>query len=156
MKKIYQKYGIKGSFQGFNATILRNIPANFAYFGVYEMTKRSFTEKGEKPSISTLILGKKTIFKNEINFIFFVGGGLGGLSYWGLSYPLDIIKSTIQSDSPSNRVYTSVTTTAKLIYQEFGMKGFFRGVTPCLVRSFPANAACFTFYEITKTFLEKL
>eukprot|EP01080_Neovahlkampfia_damariscottae_P001181 gene1181-10695_t len=140
MKKIYQKYGIRGSFQGFNATILRNVPANFAYFGVYEFIKRSMTEKGEKPSITTLILG----------------GGFGGLAYWGLSYPLDIIKSTIQADSPSNRVYKSVIESAKLIYKEFGMKGFFRGVTPCLVRSFPANAACFTFYELTKTALEKL
>jgi hypothetical protein len=102
------------------------------------LTKDLLTKKGEKPTISTLL----------------VAGGMGGVGYWSLCYPLDIIKSTIQTDSPSERKYKTISQTAKMIYKEFGMKGFYRGFTPCLVRSFPANAVCFTAYEMTKKKLE--
>jgi solute carrier family 25 (mitochondrial carnitine/acylcarnitine transporter), member 20/29 len=150
VKKTFQRYGISGSYQGIAATVLRNIPANFCYFGCYGkrnffkfpkgLTKDLLTKKGEKPTISTLL----------------VAGGMGGVGYWSLCYPLDIIKSTIQSDSPSDRKYKTISQTAQMIYKEFGVKGFYRGFTPCIVRSFPANAVCFTAYEMTKNKLEKL
>lgn len=35
-----------------------------------------------------------------------------------------------------------------------GVAGMFRGVTPCLIRAFPANATCFLAYEYTKKALQ--
>ena len=34
------------------------------------------------------------------------------------------------------------------------MRGFFRGIGPCLLRAFPANAAAFGAFETAKTVLE--
>lgn len=34
-----------------------------------------------------------------------------------------------------------------------GTRGLFRGLTPCLVRAFPANASCFLAYEYCKDLL---
>lgn len=41
------------------------------------------------------------------------------------------------------------------VYRQFGYKAFFKGITPCLVRSVPANAACFAMFEFTKGALLK-
>lgn len=79
------------------------------------------------------------------------------MAYWTLSYPLDIIKSAIQADSinPSERRYKGFLQTATTLWKEGGMKRYTAGLTPCLARSFPANAAGFAAYEMVKASLEK-
>jgi len=39
------------------------------------------------------------------------------------------------------------------MWKNEGMKAFWRGFTPCLIRAFPANAACFFTYEFTRKLL---
>lgn len=74
------------------------------------------------------------------------------VGYWVLCYPLDIIKSAMQTDSifPDQRRYRTLPGTASLLWAEGGAGRFFLGFTPCLVRSFPANAAGFLCYEVAK------
>ena len=72
-----------------------------------------------------------------------VAGGSGGLCYWVAIYPIDVIKSSMQSDDMvrENRKYRNIVDCAKKLYvEEGGLRRFFRGVTPCLMRSIPANA----------------
>jgi solute carrier family 25 carnitine/acylcarnitine transporter 20/29 len=71
-----------------------------------------------------------------------LAGACGGVGYWASCYPIDIIKTTIQSDhpDPSKRRYKGVVDAARQIQAEFGIKGFFRGFTPAIARSIPANA----------------
>ena len=40
-------------------------------------------------------------------------------------------------------VYSGVLSVAKDIMAKEGLKGFYRGLVPVIVRAFPANAACF-------------
>jgi solute carrier family 25 carnitine/acylcarnitine transporter 20/29 len=136
---IMKNYGIRGAFQGITPTIARNVPAVSSYFGGYELARESFArQQGVKvdqlPASSVLL-----------------AGGLGGFSYWIATYPMDVIKSSMQSDSPdrAQRKFTSIAGTAKILYGEGGVKRFFVGITPCLMRAFPANAVCFLFYEYT-------
>ena len=43
---------------------------------------------------------------------------------------------------------------ASKLYAQGGFRAFYRGYTPCLARSMPANAACFYAYETTRQMLE--
>jgi solute carrier family 25 carnitine/acylcarnitine transporter 20/29 len=72
--------------------------------------------------------------------------------YWLLTYPTDVIKSSMQTDSPvhAERKYKGWLDCATKIYRADGTKGFFKGFAPCLLRSFPANAVCFLAYEEAK------
>lgn len=135
VKKITSQYGIKGAFQGIFPTLLRNVPANLTYFGAYEWTKRKLT-KGKEATMSDYL----------------IAGSAAGLAYWGPNYPIDVIKTQIQADSPNKleRKYKSTIQTANLIYQEHGIKGFYKGFTPCIIRSVPANAFCFLGFEFAK------
>lgn len=49
--------------------------------------------------------------------------------------------------APLNLPRQSATSVAKKIYQENGVRGFFRGLTPILLRAFPVNASALFAYE---------
>lgn len=49
--------------------------------------------------------------------------------------------------SPRERKYHGMTDCARVIYQEAGVKGFFRGLAPTLSRAPFANAATFVAVE---------
>jgi len=69
-----------------------------------------------------------------------------------------VIKSKMQIDhsDPSKRLYRNMFHCAQSLYAAGGIKPFFVGFTPCLLRAFPANGACFLVYEVTKQLMEKL
>ncbi len=73
----------------------------------------------------------------------FTAGGVAGFLYWFLTYPTDVIKSSMQSDDikKSERKFKNIVDCAKKLYiNEGGVPRFFRGFVPCLMRSVPANA----------------
>jgi len=149
-KKIVSQYGVRGVYQGLGATILRNIPANAGYFGVYEYSKRWFADHGSSEKRQV-----KDLKPHEI----LLSGGLGGCACWIFSYPMDVVKSLMQTDhvDKSKRQYSGIIDCAKKIYQtQGGAKAFWRGFTPCIVRAFPANGACFFAYEFAKSMFERL
>ncbi len=70
-------------------------------------------------------------------------GGLAGIAFWLPWYPIDVIKSTLQGDSylKANRKHHGFFDAARQVYARGGVKAFYRGFLPCMLRSFPANAA---------------
>lgn len=83
-----------GLAQGAQATLFRNTSAVALYFGVYEVAKQqAAAAKGGKPS--------------SMDFLF--AGAMGGVAYWLFTYPLDVIKSAMQTDAimPADRKYKS-------------------------------------------------
>eukprot|EP00879_Flechtneria_rotunda_P031528 GHRR01034448.1.p1 GENE.GHRR01034448.1~~GHRR01034448.1.p1 ORF type:complete len:154 (+),score=32.28 GHRR01034448.1:247-708(+) len=78
--------------------------------------------------------------------------GLGGIAYWLVIFPVDVIKSSMQTDSiiKSKRRFPNMSTAAKLLWAEGGVKRFYKGFTPCLIRAAPANGAMlFTVDKVT-------
>ncbi|EGC36321.1 hypothetical protein DICPUDRAFT_47204 [Dictyostelium purpureum] len=131
--------GVKGIYRGFSATLAREFVGNIAFFSVYESCKKYFREKQGNDNINlpSLVLS----------------GGLGGMAYWTVLYPVDVAKSYIQV-ADSNGPTPSVVSILKDIYRREGIKGLFRGYTPTIIRSFPANAAMFSVYEIVIKLLD--
>ena len=94
----------------------------------------------------------------------FLSGGLGSFAFWFAAIPADNIKkSDLTSRHPdswlkrslSSRMMASSLTgprptfrgTVRSIYATVGLRGFFAGLTPCLLRAFPSNACAFYVYE---------
>jgi solute carrier family 25 carnitine/acylcarnitine transporter 20/29 len=84
-----------------------------------------------------------------------LAGAVAGVNYWLLPYPLDTIKSAIQADSlvKAQRKYHSIAQCARTLYQTGGIRRFYVGLLPCMLRALPANAASFVAYEHTKLYL---
>ncbi|CAH1777306.1 unnamed protein product [Owenia fusiformis] len=140
---ITRQYGIRGAYQGLAGVWLRNIPANCFFFGFYEVSRTLLTPEGG----TVLDLSASALLTS---------GAVGGFLYWFLTYPTDVIKSSLQADESdrSKRRFKGVVHCTKTLYTtEGGVGRFFRGFLPCLMRSLPANAAMFFVVEKTRQFL---
>lgn len=77
-------------------------------------------------------------------------GATAGYGLWGSIYPVDVVKSKIQTDSldPSKQKYRGMLDCARQTWRAQGVKGFTGGLTPTLVRSPFANGATFVAFEL--------
>lgn len=139
---ITKHYGLRGIYQGLGATLLRNTPAFSFYFGFNELARRALARPGQS---TAALEGWK----------YLAAGGTGGLLYWLLTYPTDVIKSSMQADAldKHQRKYKNVVHCARTLYAEAGVKRFFRGWTPCILRSVPANAVLWVVFEKVRKLL---
>ncbi|AOA60908.1 Putative mitochondrial inner membrane transporter [Komagataella phaffii CBS 7435] len=86
-----------------------------------------------------------TLSKPAVNFW---AGGLGASVFWTFAYPADVIKQTIMTDNVAKPRFRTYSQAVRYIYTERGgMKGFFRGYIPTMLRSFPANASALAAFE---------
>jgi len=122
-------------------TVAREIPAYAGFYAGFEVVKRKITPLGEEPGVLQLM----------------TAGAAGGVSYWVCCYPLDVIKSVVQNQvEPPKGGIGYISRTAELIYRKQGMRGFFVGFAPSILRSIPAAGATFTTYEMLMRLFQKL
>lgn len=145
VRQTIRNNGVRGPFQGLSATLLRNTPANSVYLGSFEVMKQLVAQK----------YGCKT---TELSApVITACAGLGGIMYWLSIFPVDCIKSAMQTDTivRGERKYTDIPTTARLLWAEGGIKRFYRGFTPCLIRAAPANGIMLLTVDKVTTLLNK-
>lgn len=71
-------------------------------------------------------------------------GGLAGEALWLGSYPLDVVKSKMQSDGFGDQArYSSMRDCFRQTWVQEGARGFWRGIGPTLVRALPVSAGTF-------------
>lgn len=120
--------GIRAVYQGFCATLLRELPFNSVYFLMYYLGKESYAHHFGSLSSTGYLLA----------------GGLAGSCAWAVCYPTDVIKSIVQASPNPIRIMDVV----KKVRQEQGLhKGLYKGFTVTVLRGFPVNAVTFLVYE---------
>lgn len=123
------KYNVK-LYRGLTATIVRNYFSVGLFFFGYEHTKNF---------ISNPILGSLT------------GGFVAGFLCWAPTYPLDNIKTRIQTDHDKNirNIFRDITksSTTRSTFKEI-VKKLFKGFTPCVARAMFVNPFVFLAYEL--------
>ncbi|XP_030556076.1 congested-like trachea protein isoform X1 [Drosophila novamexicana] len=135
--KLYKEGGLRSVFKGSCATMLRDLPANGLYFLVYEYIQDVAKANSKTGEINTA----STIF----------AGGAAGMAYWLLGMPADVLKSRLQS-APEGTYKHGVRSVFKDLIVKDGPLALYRGVTPIMIRAFPANAACFFGIELANKF----
>lgn len=139
VKKIYATQGVLGIFRGTAITLVREIQAYGVWFLTYETLIRKLVQVHGYKS-------RDQIATPEL----LASGALSGVSLWLLLYPLDVIKSNIQSDGfgDKSKFGGKITRAALYIYHTHGWKGFWRGLVPCLTRAVPCSAGTFALVEL--------
>ncbi|CAG8601356.1 11086_t:CDS:2 [Paraglomus brasilianum] len=117
IKKVYASHGIRGLYKGQGITMVREFQGYGAYFLAYEYLMQQ-TMKREHKSRDELASWKPCLF-----------GALAGYAMWTSVYPVDVLKSKLQTDgfTPETRKYNGVIDCARKIHRTEGVKGFFRG-----------------------------
>ena len=129
---LYKEGGLRSVFKGSLATVARDGPGSALYFATYEYLKGHLTPEGSQMSLWAISFA----------------GGMAGVAMWVPVFPIDTIKSNLQSST----VPQSIGQVTKSIYRSGGFKAFFPGIGPALARSFPANAATFVGVELAHSF----
>ncbi|CEP20396.1 CRC1 [Cyberlindnera jadinii] len=139
IKSILASGGVSSLFRGSVATLARDGPGSALYFAVYEVAKKELTALTGAKNGELSLLAVST------------AGGLSGMAMWLVVFPVDTVK-TRMTNSVTEKVSAKHAITE--IYRKSGVKGFFPGVGPALLRSFPANAATFVGVELTHQFFK--
>lgn len=140
VKKLYKQGGLGSIYRGAGATLLRDVPASGMYFLTYEAIKDYLSSNGDNPpSILATI----------------VAGGSAGIANWLVGMPPDVLKSRLQT-APEGTYKNGIRDVFKQLMKSEGPLALYKGITPVLLRAFPANAACFVGFELCKQFLDFL
>ncbi|KAJ8046825.1 Mitochondrial carnitine/acylcarnitine carrier protein [Holothuria leucospilota] len=138
-KQIYREAGLfRGLYRGTMATLLRDVPASGMYFMSYEMLKKAITPEGRTPD---------QLSPARILF----AGGMAGIFNWMVAIAPDTLKSRYQT-APEG-TYSGIRQVFVEMVRKEGFGALFKGLTPVMIRAFPANAACFLGFELAMKFL---
>ncbi|CAD7702567.1 unnamed protein product, partial [Ostreobium quekettii] len=112
-------------------TIIRNMLANSIALGTFEVLKEDATNRYNctAPQLPS--------------YVVMTAAGIAGLLYWVTIFPVDVVRSAMASDSIiySERKCPTMAVTVQKLWAEGGIKRFYKGFKPCLMRGGPENAA---------------
>lgn len=140
VKQLYKEGGMKSVFRGSAMTLARDGPGSAAYFATYETIKRKLTPKDDNGKPGELSLTAVM-----------AAGGSAGVAMWIPVFPVDTIKSRLQSAEGN----PSIMGTIRSLYGAGGFKAFFPGIGPAMARAVPANAATFLGVELAQKAMTK-
>lgn len=137
VRKLVKNNGIIGGlYQGFAGTVFFRVFMSI-YFGSYELYKRELSKTNLSP-----------IVRN------FVSGGFAATTLWVVSFPADLVKNRMMAQPDTKpRKYETLRQCIRDVYREEGIRAFYRGFTPSLMRSFPTNGAAFVAAELALHYL---
>ena len=141
VRQLYKEGGAKSVFRGSAMTLARDGPGSAAYFATYEYIKRRLTPKNSEGNPSGDLSLTAVM----------VAGGSAGVAMWIPVFPMDTIKSRLQSAEGR----PTIGGTVRGLYGNGGFRAFFPGLGPALARAVPANAATFLGVELAHQAMNK-
>mmetsp|Transcript_6818 Transcript_6818/g.12341 ORF Transcript_6818/g.12341 Transcript_6818/m.12341 type:complete len:188 (+) Transcript_6818:158-721(+) len=134
MKTVRNEGVAKGLYRGQTSMLLREIPGNFCWYGVYEgVCLSQIPEGGTKRDLTTST--------------HLLGGASAGVAYWTAFYPADTIGSQLRANPQyASKGFTQVFLD---VYKREGWRGLYRGWGITAMRAAPAHALIFAMYERT-------
>lgn len=142
VRQLYKEGGIRSVFRGSAMTLARDGPGSAAYFATYEYLKRRLTPPGPdgKPADDL-----------SLTAVMAAGGG-AGVAMWVAVFPVDTIKSRLQSADGRPTIGGTISG----LYRNGGIRAFFPGFGPAIARAVPANAATFLGVELAHKAMNKM
>ncbi|KAI0107482.1 mitochondrial carrier [Nemania sp. FL0031] len=153
IRDVYKYEGIRGFWHGQMGTFLRESGGCAAWFGsketvtkmFYLLNERSATSQLEKDALATEAL---PLWQQA------VAGASAGMSYNFLFFPADTVKSRMQTSpvggTKQNRSFIQE---GKALWNQHGLRGFYRGCGITVLRSAPSSAFIFMVFDGLKRYL---
>lgn len=154
-KSVVAKDGVRGLYLGGVVTGLRDSIGYGFYFWSYELSKRLLLSRQADP------------FQAPTTVEVLLSGGVAGVVTWVSIYPLDLVKSRVQTQ-PQARLPSeeapllkpigqsrSSWQIARSMYRTEGVGAFYSGLGVCSLRAFLVNAVQWYTYETVMSLLQK-
>ncbi|KAI1757045.1 amino acid transporter arg-13 [Xylaria castorea] len=153
IRDVYKYEGLRGFWYGQMGTFLRESGGCAAWFGSKETTTKLFYLLNERSATSQL---EKDALATEALPLWqqAVAGASAGMSYNFLFFPADTVKSRMQTSpvggTKQNRTFMQE---GRALWNQHGLRGFYRGCGITVLRSAPSSAFIFTVYDGLKRHL---
>lgn len=168
LTSIARKEGPRGLFAGLVPAIVRDAPYSALYMLIYLRTKQHLGAlvgiKDNRSNISNSSPGSSSALpeapnKGLLMSVNFVSGAFGGGLATLLTQPQDVIKTRMQLTqrhvTGANR-YGTVRESARRIFAEEGMYGFFRGSSARVLKRMLGSALTWMLYEELVTYYQRV
>ncbi|KAM6494503.1 Mitochondrial carrier domain containing protein [Amanita muscaria] len=115
---VLRTQGVRGLYQGFGITVMREIPFTSLQFPLYEFLKHQLSIRN----------GRKPLYAHEAAVCGSIAGGVAAT----ITTPLDVLKTRVMLDLRTNSAKSnaSLLERARSIYVREGLKALFAGVVP--------------------------
>lgn len=153
VREIFRHEGLLGFWHGQMGTLIREAGGCAAWFGGKETTSQFFMRRNLKKANTQA--ERDAILANPLPlWQQALAGASAGVSYNFLFFPADTIKSRMQT-SPLGRGFVKKTFAgeALALWQQTGVKGFYRGCGITCLRSAPSSAFIFMVYDGLKKYV---
>ncbi|KAF2278373.1 asparaginyl-tRNA synthetase [Westerdykella ornata] len=138
-REVFRTEGISAFYVSYPTTLCMTVPFTALQFMAYESISKVINPTGRYDPTTHC-----------------TAGGLAGGFAAGLTTPLDVIKTLLQTRGNATeaelRNVSGLWEAAKLIHRREGYKGFFRGLKPRIITTMPSTAICWSAYEMAKAF----
>ena len=130
-KSIVQQDGLRGLYRGLTATLIRDAPFSGFYVMLYTYMKAKV--ENYAPDMNRTLVN-------------LMSGLVSGLAATAMTHPADTIKTRTQLPIES-QVHLSVVSAVQRLYREEGIRGFFRGYLPRMMKRAGSTAVTWTLFE---------
>jgi len=149
-KSVFRQHGLKGLYRGITATAFRDSGYG-AYFAAYEATLMYFPPAAPDAAThdrTNLASEADTSIATHSWTTLLLAGGFAGIAGWIVTFPFDVVKTRIQSTplTPEN-LYRNTLSTIYYSFRQEGVRVFFRGLMPTIIRAVPVNMVTFGTFE---------
>lgn len=140
VRKIYRYEGLVGFMNGVQIAIIRDIPFSGIFYPIYEIIKKS---------LSVILATQENDFQRlmAISMVSAFGANFVGCL---CTHPLDIIRTRMlfqHYNKDSIHHYDGLIDGLQKVYRYEGVIGFYRGLTPRLMRKGLGNIIAWSAYE---------
>lgn len=151
-KEIIKKESVFGLFKGFWPTLITGVPyvtLQLLFFDTFKKKLNIYINKNETNKNSPNSL-------STVAWISCVCGSLSNLSALIIVFPGDTVRKRMMNNGIGNNqnyLYRNSWECMKTIYRKEGLKNFYSGLFPSIVKSIPSGAIQFLSYEMLKHML---
>ncbi|KAI9820867.1 MAG: asparaginyl-tRNA synthetase [Thelocarpon impressellum] len=136
---VYRNEGLTAFYVSYPTTLSMTIPFTAIQFTAYESISKIMNPDKHYDPITHC-----------------AAGGLAGALAAGLTTPLDVAKTLLQTRGTARdaeiRNAKGLWEAAAIIHRRDGLRGFFRGLKPRIITTMPSTAICWTAYEMAKAY----
>ncbi|KZZ87283.1 amino-acid transporter arg-13 [Ascosphaera apis ARSEF 7405] len=173
ISQIFKQEGILGFWRGQLGTFIRETGGSASWFGAYEGVSLFFKNKirhhhhhQQQHAEKTQTTGQQDLKSIQLPvYQQMLAGAAAGVSYNFTFYPVDTIKSRLQTEDISRipthdpeaamrwkreRTFWKV---GKTLYRERGVRGLYQGCGITCVRAAPSSAFIFTVFEALRYYI---
>lgn len=141
-RRIFQSEGLRGFYRGLGVSLI-GVSHGSVQFAVYEPAKRIYSARRADPDAP--IPTEATMLLSSAAKL--VAGAV--------TYPYQVLRSRLQNYQADDQFGRGFRGVVRKTWREEGVRGFYRGLVPGVIRVMPATWVTFLVYENVKYYLPR-